>query len=61
MKPDPTAQHKRRVLIITTGLSGYRLAFVGGPVFEVIADGLTADQAIAAKQAAERLSGSVVA
>ena len=57
MTPNADAQHKRLTLVVTTGMNGYRIAYVGGYDFEVIADGLTADQAVAAKRAAEEATG----
>ena len=39
------AQLRAPTLVVCGGPSGYRLAFAGGARFEVIADGLTYEQA----------------
>lgn len=38
MTPDLSAQFRTPVLDMTAGVHGYRVAFVGGPVFDVVDD-----------------------
>jgi hypothetical protein len=46
--PDAQAQHRPVPLVVTPGLNGYRLAFVAGERFEVVAEYPTFQEAYAA-------------
>jgi hypothetical protein len=50
--PLQTAQHRNLPLVLSPGLSGYRLSFVGGTTFEVVGEIASLEGAIAAHGAA---------
>ena len=47
-RPNANAEHRPAVLTITPGMNGYRVALVGGEIYEPIAEFPTAEEAASA-------------
>jgi hypothetical protein len=51
--PNAKAQMRPSVIAVTPGLRGYRVAYVGGAVFDIVTEVPTSDEAVDAYRAAQ--------
>lgn len=61
MTPTLASQHREIALIVTPGLNGYRLSFVGGVTFDTEATYPTIDAAYSAQKMAVEMTARVLA